>query len=246
MKRPDGCLLNRQAWTLRSPGTPTAFSLAVSFGGVGETAFARCGPSSSRFIVTVVAAMEPAVVALAAEFTASLRELRRAAGQPSIERLAEAAGFSTTTVSDALRGPRRPTRRLVQALAAVLGADPDQWGERWDALDWAVQEARGFRLGPDGTRLCQVEGCEGKPLKRWCGTHRRHYQLYGDPLAGRFSPKSHPAGCSVEGCDRPYRSLGFCELHYGRHRSALAKAATSTTSEGPPSARRGSGGASPS
>ena len=31
-----------------------------------------------------------------------------------------------------------------------------------------------------------------------CSTHRLHQQLYGDPLAGRFSPKTHPDVCSVD------------------------------------------------
>lgn len=46
------------------------------------------------------------------------------------------------------------------------------------------------------------------------GTHQRHKLLYGDPIAGRFSPKTHPLICAIEGCDRPYRAKGLCSLTY--------------------------------
>ncbi|GAA1428453.1 hypothetical protein GCM10009616_08090 [Microlunatus lacustris] len=56
----------------------------------------------------------------------------------------------------------------------------------------------------DVTNGAKVEGCPNKPKGRLCWTHHRHKRLYGDPRAGRFSPKTHPAACSVEGCERPY------------------------------------------
>lgn len=163
-----------------------------------------------------------------AEFARSLRDLRQAAGEPSISWLAQAAGYSRTAVSDALSGRRKPTRPVVQAIVTALGGDPQLWGGRWDVFEAAVQEARRSavtRTGPDGSPGCQVEGCPNTPRGRWCSTHRLHYRLYGDPTAGRFSPKSHPQVCSIEGCEKPYRSLGLCQQHYRRQRAREAAAA---------------------
>ena len=64
-----------------------------------------------------------------------------------------------------------------------------------------------------------------KPRGRYCSTHQCHAQLYGDPLAGRFSPKAHPATCTVDGCDRPYRSRGMCRRHYEQARRLEVKRA---------------------
>ena len=162
--------------------------------------------------------------ALLASFAASLRELRERAGRPSISSLSRATGFSEATVCDALSGRLRPSRRVVVALAAALGADPVLWGSRWDALDRAQQGLPGTRWRraagePDG---CQVEGCSNQPEGRWCRTHRRHEQQYGDPTAGPFRQTSHSPTCSVDGCGRPYSAKGLCRPHYVRHQRATA------------------------
>lgn len=127
--------------------------------------------------VVVVGRFEPASVPAVAEFARSLRDLRQAAGQPSINALAEASGCNGTTVWEALNGRRRPTRPVTLALVAALGGGPQLWGPRWDALDVVVQEARKptvTRRGPDGTAVCQVDGCPNVARGRWCSTHRRH------------------------------------------------------------------------
>ena len=160
-----------------------------------------------------------------AGFAASLRELRERAGRPSISSLRRATGFSEATVCDALSGRLRPSRRVVTALAAALGADSDAWGSQWDALDRAQQSLPGARWRraagePDG---CQVEGCSNQPEGRWCRTHRRHEQQYGDPTAGPFNQTSHSPTCSVDGCDRRYSAKGRCRPHYVRHQRATAR-----------------------
>ena len=137
-------------------------------------------------------------------------------------------GCSASTVREAFAGRRQPSRPTVLALVAVLGGDPELWGVRWDALDVVVQEGREPPVtlrGPDGAAVCQADGCPNVARGRWCSTHRRHFHLYGDPTAGRFSSKTHPAVCSVEGCGQPYWSLGLCRPHYRRHKAAQATAA---------------------
>ena len=169
----------------------------------------------------------PALPAVA-EFARSLRDLRQAAGQPSLSQLALATGCSASTVREAFAGRRLPNRPKVLALVAALGSNPGLWGVRWDALDTVVQEGRKppvTQRGSDGVAVCQVDGCPNVARGRWCSTHRRHFHLYGDPTAGRFSSKTHPETCSVEGCGQPYWSLGFCRPHYRRHKAAEAAAA---------------------
>ena len=176
--------------------------------------------------------VEDARSALQADFAGSLRELRERVGRPSISSLSRATGFSEATVCDAFSGRLRPSRRVVAALAAALGADPDGWGSRWDALDRAQQGLPGARWRraagePEG---CQVEGCPNQPEGRWCRTHRRHEQQFGDPTAGPFQQTSHSPTCSVDGCDRPYSAKGLCRPHYVRHQRATVRRKTGASS----------------
>ena len=173
--------------------------------------------------------VEDARSALQAGFAASLWEK---AGRPSISSLRRATGFSEATVCDALSGRLRPSRRVVTALAAALGADPDVWGLRWDVLDRAQQSLPGGRWQRaagerDG---CQVDGCDNQPQGRLCSTHRRHERQYGDPTAGPFNQTNHSPSCSVDGCDRPYSAKGLCRPHYVRHQRVTAAKRTTANS----------------
>ncbi|MEU6256660.1 hypothetical protein [Streptomyces sp. NPDC047043] len=60
-----------------------------------------------------------------------LRELRKAAGGPAYRAMAETAGFSATTLSQAAAGERLPSRAVVQGYARACGADPGEWEARW-------------------------------------------------------------------------------------------------------------------
>ncbi|MET7476441.1 helix-turn-helix domain-containing protein [Streptomyces sp. NPDC005648] len=60
-----------------------------------------------------------------------LRELRRDAGGPSYREMAEAAGFSATTLSQAAAGERLPSLAVVRGYARACGADPEEWVPRW-------------------------------------------------------------------------------------------------------------------
>ncbi|MFC8348619.1 hypothetical protein [Streptomyces sp. NPDC057280] len=67
-----------------------------------------------------------------------LRELRKAAGSPSYRRMAEAAGFSATTLSQAAAGERLPSLAVVRGYVQACGGDPDAWEPRWKDADAEV------------------------------------------------------------------------------------------------------------
>ncbi|MGY1499408.1 nSTAND1 domain-containing NTPase [Streptomyces sp. QTS52] len=76
-------------------------------------------------------------------FAHELRELRRTAGGPSYRLMAEAAGFSAATLSEAARGERLPSLAVVQGYVRACGGDPGEWEPRWkDAEDGVASAAR--------------------------------------------------------------------------------------------------------
>ncbi|MEV1081608.1 hypothetical protein AB0I98_25735 [Streptomyces sp. NPDC050211] len=60
-----------------------------------------------------------------------LRKLRGNAGSPSYRAMAETAGFSATTLSQAAAGERLPSLAVVQGYVRACGGDPDEWESRW-------------------------------------------------------------------------------------------------------------------
>ncbi len=124
--------------------------------------------------------------AMLQSFARSMRDLQGAAGQPTIRQLAKAAGYSERTVSNVLKGRLQESRGAVQAVAAALRADPEEWGRRWDTLTLALHPP----IHPRGN-LCAIEGCPNPRHGRWCNPHHLHNRLYGDPTAYRFSPTTH-------------------------------------------------------
>lgn len=60
-----------------------------------------------------------------------LRELRRAAGSSSYRAMAQTAGFSAATLSQAAARERLPSLAVVRGYAC--GADPAEWEARWIA-----------------------------------------------------------------------------------------------------------------
>ncbi|MFJ7042044.1 hypothetical protein ACIQVC_01365 [Streptomyces sp. NPDC101112] len=70
-----------------------------------------------------------------------LRELRRAAGSPSYRAMAEGAGFSATTLSQAAAGERLPSLAVVLGYVRVCGGDPHTWEARWTRAEAAATEA---------------------------------------------------------------------------------------------------------
>ncbi|MGY1498440.1 nSTAND1 domain-containing NTPase [Streptomyces sp. QTS52] len=60
-----------------------------------------------------------------------LRKLRRNAGTPSYRAMAETAGFSGTTLSQAAAGERLPSLAVVQGYVRACGGDPAEWELKW-------------------------------------------------------------------------------------------------------------------
>ncbi|WTV96109.1 hypothetical protein OG235_03320 [Streptomyces sp. NBC_00024] len=71
----------------------------------------------------------------------ALRELRRTAGSPSYRAMAQEAGFSATTLSQAAAGERLPSHAVVKGYARACGGDPGEWETRWKEAEAAVAAA---------------------------------------------------------------------------------------------------------
>ncbi|MFF6805606.1 hypothetical protein [Streptomyces sp. NPDC012616] len=71
-----------------------------------------------------------------------LREVRRIAGGPSYRSMAETAGFSATTLSQAAAGERLPSLAVVQGYVRACGGDPAEWTGRWQDAEAQTESAR--------------------------------------------------------------------------------------------------------
>ncbi|MET7738129.1 hypothetical protein ABZT02_43620 [Streptomyces sp. NPDC005402] len=76
-----------------------------------------------------------------ARLAQELREVRKAAGTPSYRRMAQAAGFSATTLSLAASGERLPSLAVVQGYVKACGGDPLEWEPRWKEAEAEAAEA---------------------------------------------------------------------------------------------------------
>jgi lambda repressor-like predicted transcriptional regulator len=110
--------------------------------------------------------LPPSDHAVLRAFAQSIRDLREAAGRPPIRHLANVTGYSESTVRDVLKGRLQQSRRVVQAVAAALGADPEEWGRRWDALNLSLHP--GLVLRRPRSAFCEIAGCPNKSRARWC------------------------------------------------------------------------------
>jgi len=95
-------------------------------------------------------------------FASSLRELRRAAGNPSYRTLAQRALFVPSVLSTAASGNSFPTLPVTLAFAGACGGDVDEWRQRWQAV--AVTLAPASTPGTPGTaRLGLAPPASGFP-----------------------------------------------------------------------------------
>lgn len=79
-------------------------------------------------------------------FAFELRELRREAGGVTYRSMAQRAGYSVTTLSQAAAGEQLPSLPVVLAYVAVCGGGGAQWEARWRE---AVGEAAALTAGSD-------------------------------------------------------------------------------------------------
>ncbi|MGW1892418.1 nSTAND1 domain-containing NTPase [Streptomyces sp. NPDC002004] len=80
-------------------------------------------------------------------FAFELRKLRTEAGGITYRALAQRAGYSITTLSQAAGGEHLPTLPVVLAYAAACGGDPSEWEARWKE---AVEEVAASGPEDDG------------------------------------------------------------------------------------------------
>ena len=64
-------------------------------------------------------------------FAADLRKLRVTAGSPSFRAMSAKAHYAPSTLAEATRGVRMPSRPVVEAFARACDADPAEWALRW-------------------------------------------------------------------------------------------------------------------
>lgn len=127
-----------------------------------------------------------------AVFALSLRELRRAAGNPSYRELALRAGFSPSVLSSATSGFSLPTLRVTLAFVRACGGDDDEWTRRWRAVAQASGAARPpTRSGSDPAAA--VAARSRRPVRDEVGEH---------PPAGREPALPQPAQLPVR--PRPF------------------------------------------
>ncbi|MFF3484346.1 helix-turn-helix domain-containing protein [Streptomyces sp. NPDC002701] len=89
------------------------------------------------------------------QFAFELRKLRAEAGGITYRSLAQRAGYSVTTLSQAAAGERLPTLPVVLAYAGACGADLPAWEARWKA---AVEESAGTDSRDEDGTLAPYRG----------------------------------------------------------------------------------------
>ncbi|WP_431916867.1 DUF2690 domain-containing protein [Micromonospora wenchangensis] len=84
------------------------------------------------------------------QFVADLARLRRAAGQPSLRRMAATAHYSHTALAGVLSGARLPSLELTLAFVRACGGDEAAWRDRWHREAAPDQPAAPADDGPAG------------------------------------------------------------------------------------------------
>ncbi|MBO2457981.1 helix-turn-helix domain-containing protein [Actinomadura violacea] len=92
-------------------------------------------------------------------FAHDLRALRVAAGEPTYRQLAQIAGYSASTLSEAASGVRLPTLSVTLAFVGACSGDTQAWEHRWKEVNEAVRAA-------GGTAPCPADEGGESPAER--------------------------------------------------------------------------------
>lgn len=98
------------------------------------------------------------------EFAQALRDLRaQAPGAPTYRELADRARYSRTALSDAASGRRMPSWEVTAAFVAACDGDPEQWRERWNALDAQLRPSAAVVSAPHASPRTPAASVSGPP-----------------------------------------------------------------------------------
>jgi hypothetical protein len=89
-------------------------------------------------------------------FASSLRELRRAAGNPSYRKLAERALFVPSVLSTAANGCALPSLQVTLAFVGACGGDVVEWRRRWEAVACTLAAPAAGLRGPSPARMASA------------------------------------------------------------------------------------------
>ena len=160
------------------------------------------------------------------------KTIRSCAADGCDRRLYGSGYCSTHYRQFAKTGTTRPIREYKKGsggTCSVEGCERKHHAKGYCKLHWnrVVRYGRTERVNALNTEgPCAVEGCE-KPVHAggYCNTHYMRVKRHGEPGPAELIPHSDRkwrisqyAGmtCAVEGCDRPARSQGWCNMHYQR------------------------------
>jgi hypothetical protein len=129
------------------------------------------------------------------EFAKKLREIRRLAGDPSLEQMAKKSNrmLARSTMSEVLNGKRLPGMPQLQAFLSVCGvAEQDHavWLEAWARLDIRHPSIREHPEGPAMSAAAALAGPQDVALE-WPGgpvtsiQADRRVMLWGAPASGK-------------------------------------------------------------
>lgn len=107
------------------------------------------------------------------ELALPLRRLRRKAGEPTYEWIAERSGLCRNTVDNAFNARRLVRWHTVEAIVAALGEDTGRWRERWIVARGRLDALKKPAAGPPPEAVPEEDGAEEPPVVSGPGPVRR-------------------------------------------------------------------------
>ncbi|WP_373463546.1 helix-turn-helix domain-containing protein [Streptomyces sp. B4I13] len=109
--------------------------------------------------------------------------------------MAETAGFSATTLSQAAAGERLPSLAVVQGYVRACGGDPAEWAGRWQDAEAQTESARA--TAP--TRPRKQFACPDRRTRRFLRALRRAPWPRRRPGPVRAAARTHDGGGTARG-----------------------------------------------